>query len=129
MNRILRLRREINDTLDDMEDLDQDEWYLEDQVDALRRDQETCGMLHAKKIVSALLSRSKHIGQETHELRMSMLVIKGKSRQLQNQLDALNPQTSCLFWIAKSMWKRATTTTNLLPFNYDNARTTAAKCA
>lgn len=129
MNRVLGVRREINDTLDDMEDLDQDEWYLEDQVDALRKDQETIGMLHAKKILSALLSRSKHIAQETHEMRMSMLVIKGKSRQLQNQLDALNPQTSSLFWIAKSMWKRATTTTNPLPFNDDNARTAAAKCA
>lgn len=89
LNRTLRVRREIRNTLDEMEHLNRDECYLQNQVHTLRGDRGICGMLRAKRLQSALVSRSKHLGREIQEMRIKRLRIKGKSNQLQHLLSSV----------------------------------------
>lgn len=108
MNRIYRLRLEIDDTHKDMELLDEKELNLQDEVNVLRPRAEDGGIMKAKRVISALESKSNRLDRETQDIKMEVLRLKGKNEQLQK--DQLEVRKANSFYrMAKALWEHAVT--------------------
>lgn len=105
MNRINRLRLEVEDTLRDMERLDEEEFDLLDKVDDLKAQVGDGGVvIQARRVLWALESKSSYLGREILDMKMTMLQIKGKNEQLQKDLlllEVRKTQKPC--WMMKAI--------------------------
>lgn len=105
MNRISRLRLEIEDTLEDMERLDEEEFDLLDKVGDLKAQAGDGGVIiQARRVIGALESKSSYLEREILDMKMTMLQIKGKNERLQKDLLLLElrkAKNSC--WTMKAI--------------------------
>lgn len=129
MNRIYRIRLEIDNTLAEMELLDEKEINLQDEVDELRPRAGDGGIMKAKRVISALESKSNRLDRETLNMKMTVLRLKGKNEQLQkDQLDVKKAKS--FYRMAKALWEHAILNADEAPpIKSKKAITTAARSA
>lgn len=123
LNRILQMKQLIDAEYKEMKELELIEANLNSTLDTIiASNEEAVAIMHAKKIVAALIARTKHLEDSISTLRMDTFQIKGKCHQLvakQKEMDLKKRSASfdnerC--WLtkptidlAKSWWTRATT--------------------
>lgn len=128
MNRIYRVRQEVDETLDDMEKLDDKELYLQDQVDELKLRVGDETIMTARRVISALEYESDRLDREISDMKMSILMFKGKNRQLQKDLQEVRKAKS-FYWMAKAMWEHAKMIDEECPVKSSGVKSPAARSA
>lgn len=120
LNQIRWVRDEIVRACDEMDEKDLLELDLEDSVYELKLQcKDVSGIIHIKKMISALTARSRHLQQDITKLRMRTLRRKGQTHQFERQFQERHTIQSNLktmpssgnnttLSIARAFWTKAT---------------------